>query len=649
MLHGYENGHNYIMGSIYLSSVKDMDTIATLSDWTEYVNNKDDGSYLSAYPLEESGYYVIARTWYAEEMKRPGCVWTHSILIPINALRVIEDYRKIETLFRKPKHNDYDSYNPIINYDGNQEDEGIHLDVLASSVGIPSIIRQIIHNNGPSLYEIEVSSETYRYLCLMLMNIIPSSLLAKTSFCSGTNGVRLINGKPFDVQFTQLQHHSVKSLFEGSNETINPYSYIATYIQGEVLSLSRLIRMFEDEIDSDAIKYETLCTLIALLNTKEQNEENRQHIYSTIVDLVAQNFPNSRDGALIKQNFFSYRISSLFIDDHKYLKLFCSMKNSSFVKPEYLQLRERIESIKKDPYKLFVLLSDLLESPYINELGVSLLSDADRFLTETDIVELQNTKWYTYLSLVYICPVLLNKGSWKTISKNQLIELLPVYREVNVVKHFNLWDDLLNHLLKQCVDTDYFTASLLYMKCKDYVKSLLNQYNYSTETWGLKNLLNICSNHPKDIIDWLKDKHNISDNVRLFICKSVNPISSEAKSISAENWCSMLNCNVEMPLEYYVFIYLLSFNWDKNIFAMDFLRCSFYPLHKAISEGRLNESIWDRLLPFTEPLPIWQSWDKCKKLRKMMVKRVKQAGLYEDYLLTCTPDSELNKQLMNMW
>ena len=72
MLHGYENGHNYIRGSIYLSSSKDMDTIANLSDWSEYVNKKDDSSYLSAYPLSESGYYVLARTWYAEEMKRPG-------------------------------------------------------------------------------------------------------------------------------------------------------------------------------------------------------------------------------------------------------------------------------------------------------------------------------------------------------------------------------------------------------------------------------------------------------------------------------------------------------------------------------------------------------------------------------------------------
>jgi hypothetical protein len=39
------------------------------------------GGYLTGYPLEKSGKYVLARTWAAPEMPRPGCVWTHSLII----------------------------------------------------------------------------------------------------------------------------------------------------------------------------------------------------------------------------------------------------------------------------------------------------------------------------------------------------------------------------------------------------------------------------------------------------------------------------------------------------------------------------------------------------------------------------------------
>ena len=77
LLHGYNNGHHLIAGSVNLP-LKDTDRMSYLSDWSGYVNPYDkDTCYITAYPLEESGYYVIAKSWYAEEMSRPGCVWTH--------------------------------------------------------------------------------------------------------------------------------------------------------------------------------------------------------------------------------------------------------------------------------------------------------------------------------------------------------------------------------------------------------------------------------------------------------------------------------------------------------------------------------------------------------------------------------------------
>ena len=38
-------------------------------------------SYLTAYPLPRSSLVAFARTWTAPEMPRPGCVWTHTLLI----------------------------------------------------------------------------------------------------------------------------------------------------------------------------------------------------------------------------------------------------------------------------------------------------------------------------------------------------------------------------------------------------------------------------------------------------------------------------------------------------------------------------------------------------------------------------------------
>ena len=110
MLHGYKLGHNYIQGSIVLPSTHDMDKIATLSDWSEYVGINNERDYITAYPLDESPFYVVAKTWYADEMRRPGCVWTHSLLIHKDDLTKITDFCNLLSLFEAPQAKDYVNY-----------------------------------------------------------------------------------------------------------------------------------------------------------------------------------------------------------------------------------------------------------------------------------------------------------------------------------------------------------------------------------------------------------------------------------------------------------------------------------------------------------------------------------------------------------
>lgn len=104
-----------------------------------------------------------------------------------------------------------------------------------------------------------------------------------------------------------------------------------------------------------------------------------------------------------------------------------------------------------------------------------------------------------------------------------------------------------------------------------------------------------------------------------------------------------------MPIEYYAYLYLLSFNWPFDNHAIEFMRIAFYPLHKAASEGRLDYDIWKYISPYTEELPIWLDWDRCKKLRKAIVKRIKNSYLDVDFIKDFTPDKELNKELIKIW
>ncbi len=80
-IHGYRDGHRLLGSSIPLSAEASR-TMLVLSDMSGPSMQPGFDEYLTAYPLSGTDLFVLARTWYAPEMQRPGCVWTHSLLIP---------------------------------------------------------------------------------------------------------------------------------------------------------------------------------------------------------------------------------------------------------------------------------------------------------------------------------------------------------------------------------------------------------------------------------------------------------------------------------------------------------------------------------------------------------------------------------------
>lgn len=64
--------------------------------------------YLTAYPLPRTELFVLAKTWYAPEMERPGCVWTHSLLIPRPHIGIVST-TKLLRAFRRPQLEGVDS------------------------------------------------------------------------------------------------------------------------------------------------------------------------------------------------------------------------------------------------------------------------------------------------------------------------------------------------------------------------------------------------------------------------------------------------------------------------------------------------------------------------------------------------------------
>lgn len=108
-LHGYSEGHRQLACSARLSP-QDAKLVLVMSDVSGSGVASEGSSYLTGYPLMESGMYALARTWSAPEMPRPGCVWTHTLFIDFPDLAAIGTPSRLAKLFARPDSPSWSTY-----------------------------------------------------------------------------------------------------------------------------------------------------------------------------------------------------------------------------------------------------------------------------------------------------------------------------------------------------------------------------------------------------------------------------------------------------------------------------------------------------------------------------------------------------------
>src|SRR5689334_13568298 len=84
-LHGYSDGHRLLACSTTLTEEAQA-ALLVLTDLPDGVPSSGFQPFLTGYPLQGTSFFALARTWAAPELPRPGCVWTHTLLIPFPEL-----------------------------------------------------------------------------------------------------------------------------------------------------------------------------------------------------------------------------------------------------------------------------------------------------------------------------------------------------------------------------------------------------------------------------------------------------------------------------------------------------------------------------------------------------------------------------------
>lgn len=641
MLHGYNHGHNYIQGSIVLDSIHDMNKIAMLSDWSEYVNGED-YSYLTFYSLDESNYYVVAKTWYASEMSRPGCVWTHSLLICKDDLANISDFLHLQEYFIHPA-SAADYSKEIIYGDALGVQHRNMLDI--SDEALLWQMFSFIYEERMSLtLPLVRDFRVVQYLSLQFLNNLPVGLLSKINLCTGTMGERPFGNKNKTIVFSPS---AVQNIFVMSDTKFTFLDRLVTAVIYNDDQMSRLIRSFDNELGDSLNKFSAFLQLLDLFNqnlTVEAEKEKNEYL---IIEQLSKGFPFPSEGCRLKQKFLSKSAASYFVSEENFLYMMCVVDVSAFYKDD-IHFMERVHSLFVSSKEKYVaLLERLIDRSENNDWGDQLLRDSANLLSYEDWNNLIKTKWFVFLSLASMTPSLLNHTNWQNAGKRQVKEVLDILSKESSRQGFMKYQELLDAIYTYNIQIDEGLANAISLHMSDFVCMILSKAN-STGIF-IDSLMKECLGKQDEVITWMKNESHISQDIttRFIIC-DLEPKSKIVKDSTSALWRKII-FDSSMSLDYYIFIFVLSFNWYRDADAIEYMKYAFMPIYKSIITSQITLRQWKKLECLMEPLKIWQDWDKGKKIRKTLAKRLKVAGMPKYYVSEFTSDEELNHEILKYW
>ena len=108
-LFGYDSGHHLLAVSAPLSS-ETRHMLAVATDLSGSAPAAGFDSAFTGMPLPGTNYYALFCTWLAPEMPRPGCVWSHVLLIELADIADLDDLGSLRDSFQRPTSSHFKQY-----------------------------------------------------------------------------------------------------------------------------------------------------------------------------------------------------------------------------------------------------------------------------------------------------------------------------------------------------------------------------------------------------------------------------------------------------------------------------------------------------------------------------------------------------------
>jgi len=653
-LHGYADGHQLIQSSVKLPPKADR-LLLTLSDMSGPSIVSGFQVYLTGYPVTDTSWYAFAKTWYANEMPRPGCVWTHTLLIETADLARIRDFRVLLELFIRPSK------------DLNQSSYAtpVKLDLLSGQAGPwkpspfdKSIVISVVEGlYGQPDRPVYLSSETtseYTDLVIEIWSQQYPKLRRSFLFCTGALSNRKVAGRYFDLQVVPATavRHIRREVPNGV--FIDPKVITTSTDMPQWLgtAVNELLSPGEDTLHSFLLLFGAdapegrgeLPHLLDLYTRIYQMREGETSL-TELIKVVSTYYPEAQQGARLKQAILGDVPSTIpplpKYSEPELLRELATTDHYDAFDAGILRVRERAKDLmSRAPSQAKALISNLLEYK-LNRLGEEMILGMSEAVTVNDALDLAAQKYDLLFIFAKYNPALFAAPQVWRESYDRQRELYDL-----VSPHLKSGEVAVADVIRAMLDaeSDVLADEIGRQYGADAVDAALEWFNMSEAPSLPERWEGVLRQQTDAVLRWLSNTKTPHDTTMALLAGFLDPHSSRVLKLGTQIWLSLARSSDQFDertrIRVMAFLLALSFN-NPDAHAPELTAESFQSVHDAAARERLPYPSW-RLLMYQAPSHSWWGeWERCERLRRALVDKFIRYGWDAQHFLQALRRPEL--------
>jgi hypothetical protein len=627
-LHGYSDGHRLIEGSVQLPpelarlmlKMSDLSGSSVVSGFERYV---------TGYPLEPINAYALAMTWYAPEMPRPGCVWTHTIALRAETLASISSLLSLTKLFKRPKRGFLKSdYAETISF------ERSPVQVNAFEIDAAVVTDQLrwifpAYYCSPNLKPVVLvagDSEVFSDAIFALWSQQWPRLRKEFSFCTGSLSPRSLNGRTFDIQCSPpisardvAREGESEPLLVGQKPLMSEPTppELMCAIADAIIPNGGAFRKFLWASANNSADRRGVLQFAKIYETVTTSESVESVIHS-----VAAFFPEPSEGIALKQTLFGSDGPDFLahnFQDRDILFALATTPDVHIFDSEALSIESRITRLWANRRTEALSLLKQLFGGRVNDLGERILSALIEHMDTDAALEIMGERPKFLPGLFRARPDLAcSPELWKLGGdrKRELFEAVVAQKALSSSSIHGIVAALLGS------DSENFLRRAVDLWEKDAVFSILDWVGAHGGRMS-RACRDALSNQPDFVMDWVQQTPSRSSSSLLGAAYLVAPHASRIAKRNSEVWLRTFHDVQETGTDAekdYLASFLLALAFCNAPPApLDLIAESYQRVHKAAWEERLSDEAWSIVESFVPELAWWKNWDWCERLNRGLV------------------------------